>query len=123
MKILIADDEEIIRSSLEGILKKGGFEIDFALDGKEALNKVGNDLYDALLLDLEMPKIDGYEVLNRARKIYPNLPVIFITGKGKVKKIEDSIAHHKLNAFIEKPFTADEVLDVVNRAIRIRHDS
>lgn len=119
MKILIADDEAIVRSSLDGILKKGGdFETDFALDGEEALNKIKSDLYDAVLLDLEMPKLDGYELLKQARKIYPNLPVIFITGKADVKKIVASIARNHLNGFIEKPFTPNEVLEALNKAIK-----
>ncbi|MDD5593630.1 MAG: response regulator [Candidatus Margulisbacteria bacterium] len=119
MKILIADDEAIVRSSLDGILKKGGdFETDFALDGEEALNKIKSDLYDAVLLDLEMPKLDGYELLKQARKIYPNLPVIFITGKADVKKIAASIARNHLNGFIEKPFTPNEVLEALNKAIK-----
>lgn len=119
MKILIADDEAIVRSSLDGILKKGGdFETDFALDGEEALNKIKSDLYDAVLLDLEMPKLDGYELLKQARKIYPNLPVIFITGKADVKQIAASIARNHLNGFIEKPFTPNEVLEALNKAIK-----
>ena len=121
MKILIADDEELVRSSLAGILKKGGdFEVDFAFDGEEALNKIKTVFYDAAVLDLMMPKLDGYEVLIRLREIHPDLPVIFITGKAtEAKKIEESITHHNLNAFIEKPFTPDEVLDVITKAVQI----
>ncbi|MFA6169385.1 MAG: response regulator [Candidatus Margulisiibacteriota bacterium] len=119
MKILIADDEEIVRTSLEEILKKaGGFEADFAYDGEEAVNKIKTAFYDAVLLDLEMPKISGYDVLAQARVIHPDLPVIFITGKADVKKVVASIAKNGLSGFIEKPFTPNEVLDVVIKATR-----
>ncbi|MBN3033685.1 MAG: response regulator [Candidatus Saganbacteria bacterium] len=121
MKILIADDEELVRSSLEGILKKvGGFEVDFAFDGEEALKKIGANFYDAAILDLVMPKLDGYAALTRIREIHPDLPVIFITGKAtEAKKIKESITHHNLNGFIEKPFSPEGVLDVISKAARI----
>jgi DNA-binding NtrC family response regulator len=118
MKILIADDEEIVRTSLEGILKQGGaYEIDSALDGEEAVAKIKTELYDAVLLDLEMPKISGYDVLAKAREIHPDLPVIFITGKANVKKVAASIAKERLSGFIEKPFSPAEVLEVISLAI------
>jgi len=125
MKILIADDEELIRSSLDTILKKGGgFETDFAVDGQEALDKIkAGAFYAAVLLDLQMPKLDGYQVLRQVRSIHPDLPVIFITGKSAdVKKIEESISRLNLNGFIEKPFTPNEVLDVISQAMRINKD-
>jgi CheY-like chemotaxis protein len=118
MKILIADDEAIVRTSLDGILKKGGrYETDFALDGEEAVAKIRSELYDAVLLDLEMPKINGYDVLARAREIHPDLPVIFLTGKADVKKVAASIAKERLSGFIEKPFSPNEVLEVISKAI------
>jgi len=119
MKILIADDEEVVRTSLDGILKKGGsYETDFALDGEEAVQKIASNLYDVVLLDLEMPKISGYDVLAKARVLYPNLPVIFLTGKAEAKKIAASIAKNRLSGFIEKPFTPDEVLDTISQALK-----
>ncbi len=121
MKILIADDEDIVRTSLDGILKKGGdYETDFALDGEEALKKIGGQFYDAVLLDLEMPKISGYDVLARAREIHPDLPIIFLTGKADARKVADSIAREHLTGFIEKAFTPEDVLDVVSKAIKKR---
>lgn len=121
MKILIADDEDLVRTSLDGILKKGGgYETDFALDGEAAVAKIKTELYDAVLLDIEMPKISGYEVLATTREIHPDLPVIFITGKADVKRVAASIAQSRLSGFIEKPFTPDEVLDVISKAIKVK---
>ncbi|MFA4905240.1 MAG: response regulator [Candidatus Margulisiibacteriota bacterium] len=119
MKILIADDEAVIRDTLGDILKKGGdYEVDTCSDGEECLKKAKANLYDLLLLDLEMPKLDGYEILKRVRVMYPDLPVAFITGKGQVNKIMESIAQYKLNAFIEKPFTPEKVLDIVGKLLK-----
>lgn len=118
-KILIADDEEIIRSSLDAILRKGGgYETDFALDGEEALKKIKENLYGLVLLDIEMPKLDGYTVLKEARALYPELPIMFVTGKGRPQKTIESMAQYNLNGYIEKPFTPEKVLDVVARVIK-----
>ncbi|MFH1347093.1 MAG: response regulator [Candidatus Margulisiibacteriota bacterium] len=116
MKILIADDEEVIRSSLETILTKSGHDVIFALEGEEALNKARTSGCELVLLDLDMPKINGYDVLKQLRSTHPELPVIFITGTGEAQKIMQSIAQYKLNGFIEKPFTPEQVIDIVNKA-------
>ena len=121
MKILIADDEEVVRASLDGILKSIKTNvIDFAMDGEEAVKKAKEKLYDLILLDLEMPKLNGYEVLTQVRALYPDLPVIFVTGTGEARKIMKSIAQDKLNAFIEKPFTPEKVLEVVTKALGMK---
>ena len=100
--------------------KESAFKLDFAADGQEAMDKIKADLYDLVLLDLNMPKLDGYEVLKQVRSLYPALPVIFITATGEVKKIMQCIAQDKLTAFIEKPFTAQNVLEDVKRALNIK---
>ncbi|MBU0574349.1 MAG: response regulator [Candidatus Margulisiibacteriota bacterium] len=119
MKVLIADDEEILRISLEGILKSSGkeLEIDFAINGEEACQKAKSSKYDIILLDLNMPKKDGYEVLKEVRSANITTPIIFITATGEPKKVMESIAHYKLSGFIEKPFTTEKVLDIVNKAV------
>ena len=118
MKILAADDEEIIRSSLQTILTKNGHDVILAVDGEEALNKAKTCGCELVLLDLEMPKINGYEVLKQLRTINPSLPIIFLTASGETQKIIKSIAQYKLNGFIEKPFTPEEVLDIVSKATK-----
>ena len=118
MKILVADDEEVIRSSLEAPLTKSGHDVIFALDGEEALNKAKTSGCELLLLDLDMPKISGYDVLKQLREDGSTLPVVFITGTGEIPKIIKSIAQYKLNGFIEKPFTPEEVIDIINKATK-----
>jgi CheY-like chemotaxis protein len=121
MKILVADDEAVVRDSLEGILKKGGdYEVDSCGDGEECLKKTKENLYDLLLLDLEMPKLDGYEVLKQVRVMYPDLPVVFITATGKAQKVMQSISQYRLNAFIEKPFTPEKVLEIVGKLLKAK---
>jgi len=119
MKILIADDEEIVRTTLETIFKKlGNYELDFAIDGDEAVSKVQNLRYDLIILDVAMPKKDGYEVLRQVRAKHIGIPVIFLTGRSDSRQVAQSIAQYKLNGFIEKPFSPEQVLEVVNKALK-----
>lgn len=120
MKILVADDEEVVRSSLETILTKGGHDIIFALNGEEALNKARTSGCEMVLLDLDMPKMNGYDVLKQLRTTHPDLPVLFITGTGEAQKVMKSIAQYKLNGFIEKPFSPEEVIDIINKAVIVK---
>lgn len=121
LKILIADDEEVVRSTLEAILKKGGgYDVDFATDGEEVIKKVKTSSYGAVLLDIVMPKLDGYEVLRRVREISPELPIIFVSGRGNAKQIMDSLTQYHLTALIEKPFTPEQVLDVVAKSLKLK---
>lgn len=120
-KILIADDEEIVRASLDAILRKGGgYETDFAVDGEEAIDKIKQNLYGLVLLDIEMPKIDGYKILKQVRKVYPDLPVIFVTGKGTPRQTLESMSKYELTGYIAKPFTPEKVLDVVARTLKVK---
>jgi DNA-binding NtrC family response regulator len=120
IRVLIADDDKLVRESLKSILiNSNGFVCDMAADGMEAIKKVKDNFYDLLLLDLEMPRVSGYDVLQISRAIYPGLPVIFITGKANAKKVEVSIAKHKLNGFIEKPFDPKEVIDLIKASLKI----
>jgi two-component system nitrogen regulation response regulator NtrX len=104
---------------LEAILKKGGgYETDFAEDGEVALRKIKENPYDLILLDIDMPKIDGYNVLKQTREIYPELPIVFVTGKGDPQTTIDSISQHGLNSYIQKPFSLEKVLDIVAKLIK-----
>jgi CheY-like chemotaxis protein len=119
-KILIVDDDEMTRSSLKSILSTNkDFALDFSNDGVDAVGKIRGGHYDLVLLDLALPKIDGYEVLKSIRGIYPELPVFFVSGKADPQKVEHSLMKDKLNGFIEKPFAPAEVLDLVKKALKI----
>ena len=119
--ILIADDDENVRATLDTILKKGGgYQTDLAVDGEEAITKIKENLYGLVLLDLDMPKLDGYEILRQTREIYSDLPVVFVTGTGIPQKVLDSFTQHDLSGYIAKPFTPEKVLDIVAKALKSR---
>jgi two-component system, NtrC family, response regulator HydG len=111
-KILVVDDENSVQVILKQILEKAGYAVDTAGDGKVALEKLKADTFNLLIADINMPVMDGVELLKNSKKILPELPVIFITAFGKneiiVQAMKDGLAD-----FIEKPFRMDQVLKTV----------
>ncbi len=102
-KILITDDEEGIVESLKLILEDENYETDYAYNGFDALNKIKENDYDLMLLDIKMPRMDGMEVLESALKIKNELVVVMISGHGNV---DTAVESTKLGAFdfLQKPF-------------------
>ncbi len=115
-KILIVDDEEFIVENLIRIFKKENYNIDVANNGKEAIDKCISQSYDVVLLDLNLPDIDGIEVLKRLKEIDENILVIIITGYAS---IESAVKAIKLGAYeyIKKPFKADAIKLIVKLAL------
>jgi len=115
-RILVVDDEMIVCESCKRILEEEGYEVDIALSGKEAFEKMKGNPFDIVITDLKMPGIDGMEVLGTFRKEYPDSIIIMITG---FSTVETAVEAMKLGAFdyIPKPFTPDEVTIVVKKAI------
>jgi two-component system nitrogen regulation response regulator NtrX len=115
-QVLVVDDEERIRQSLNGVLKDEGYEVQEAQDGVQALKQVESDPPDVVLLDIWMPGMDGMETLERIKTQTPNLPVIMISGHAN---IELAVKATKLGAydFIEKPLSLEKVLLTVNHAL------
>lgn len=116
VRILVVDDEMIVCESCKRILEEEGYEMETALSGKEAFEKMKANPFDIVITDLKMPEIDGMEVLKRFRKEYPDATVIMVTG---FSTVETAVEAMKLGAFdyIPKPFTPDEVSIVVRKAI------
>jgi DNA-binding NtrC family response regulator len=116
VRILVVDDEMIVCESCKRILEEEGYEVETALSGREAFEKMKANPFDIVITDLKMPGIDGMEVLRTFRKEYPDSIIIMITGFSTVETAVEAI---KLGAFdyIPKPFTPDEVSIVVKKAI------
>lgn len=114
-KILIVEDEEAIANLITMSLKKAGYSCDVSYDGQDAADKMQLYHYDLCLLDIMLPNIDGYELLDYAKSI--TLPVIFITAKGKT---EDKVKGLRAGAddYITKPFEIMELLARVENVLR-----
>ncbi|HRP18601.1 MAG TPA: response regulator, partial [Ginsengibacter sp.] len=89
--ILIIDDEAAIRKTLSEILGYEGYTVEEASDGEEGLRKFSKKKVDVVLCDAKMPKVDGIEFLERARKINPEVPVIVISGHGNIDTAVEAV--------------------------------
>jgi len=118
-KILIVDDEPNIVMSLEYLFKKENFEVFIARDGIEAIEIVENNMLDIILLDVMMPKVDGYKVLKhlKDRENFKNIKVIFLSAKNKMKDIELGL---ELGAdkYISKPFSTKNLVKEVKQLLK-----
>lgn len=123
MKVLIAEDDALIRDGLKDILEKEGYEVHAAADGYEAMSGYFSTQPDFVLLDIMMPSLDGYEVCRRIRREDQGIPIIFISAKSEEI---DRVVGLELGAddFIMKPFGIREVIAriraVTRRALRQR---
>jgi len=118
-RILVVDDEPGVRSALEGILIDDGFEVRCVGSGEAALEASASEPFDALLLDVWLPGIDGLETLTRLRQAQVDAEVVMISGHGT---IETAVRATKLGAFdfVEKPLSLDKTLLVLRNALRQR---
>ncbi len=117
--ILVIDDEEIMREILETLLVREGYTVRLATNGAEGLELARSLPFDAVIVDMMMPGLDGLQVLEELHKQDEELPVIMITA---FASMENAIAAMKKGAFdyITKPFKNDEVLVVLRNAIERR---
>ncbi|MGE0446629.1 MAG: sigma-54-dependent transcriptional regulator [Vicinamibacterales bacterium] len=117
--ILVIDDEEIMREILEALLTREGYEVRLAADGAEGLELARAGSFDAAVVDVMMPGMDGIATLDELKKLDEELPVLMITAFASV---ENAIEAMKRGAFdyITKPFKNDEVLIVVRNAVERR---
>ena len=115
LKILIAEDEEPIANLIRMNLTKAGYACTCAFDGEEAADLMERGRYDLLLLDIMLPKIGGYELMEYARTL--ELPVIFITAMGST---DHKVAGLRMGAedYITKPFEIVELLARVETVMR-----
>jgi two-component system, NtrC family, C4-dicarboxylate transport response regulator DctD len=117
--VLFVDDERHIRQAAEQTLELAGFEATVCDSGERALHLMKPDWPGCLVTDVRMPRLDGLELMCRARALNPELPVILITGHGDVAMAVQAIRDGAYD-FIEKPYPNDRLTDVVRRALERR---
>jgi DNA-binding response OmpR family regulator len=107
IKILVVDDEKLIVKGIKFSLEQEGWEVDVAYDGEEALNLIKAGRYDAIILDVMLPKYDGLEVCQMVRE-FSNVPIIMLTAKGedmdKIMGLE-----YGADDYVTKPFNILEL--------------
>jgi DNA-binding NtrC family response regulator len=114
--VLVVDDENTVCNSCRKILTREGYNVEVALSGEEALNKVKGSGFDVLITDWKMPEIDGIEVAKRIKKENPDIAVIMITGYPSVESSIQAI-RSGVSDYVPKPFTPEELSDAVVRAL------
>jgi DNA-binding NtrC family response regulator len=114
-KVLLVDDEQEFTEVLSERMRSRGLQVVTADSGPSALEKAEHESFDAIILDIKMPGMDGIETLRRLRKINPNLQVIMLTGQATVRA---GIEATRLGAldFLEKPADLRQILEKVDQA-------
>jgi DNA-binding response OmpR family regulator len=116
-KVLIVDDEPNIVVSLQFLMKKAGFDTAVARDGDEALTEVERFQPDLVLLDVMMPRRDGYEVCQQLRGSgWTDLKIVMLTAKGREAEATKGLALGA-DAYVTKPFSTSELVDTVTRLL------
>jgi DNA-binding NtrC family response regulator len=119
IKILIVDDEEIVRESLSGWFREDGYVVDIAKDSIEALNKLSATRWDVYFLDIKMPGMDGMELHRRIREIDAEAVVIMITAYASVDTAVQALKEGAFD-YITKPFDPDNLSHLVRNAAKQR---
>jgi len=117
--VLIIDDEESMRDSCSQILLKGRYRVETAPDGTTGLQKIRDLRPDAVIVDLKMPGISGFEVLENLRLIDPRIMAIVVTGYATVESAVEAMKKGAFD-FLPKPFTPEELRMILSRALEYR---
>jgi len=117
MKILIIEDEILLADSLKALLEKKGFDVEVVYDGESGAEYAQTGIYDLLILDVMMPKLDGYGVARQVRAKRCSTPILMLTAKSS---LEDRIQGLNAGAdyYLTKPFDTRELLACINALLR-----
>lgn len=119
MRILVAEDDHRIAEPLLSILGEEGHQVDHAAEGESALEQGMLNDYDAILLDVMMPKLDGFEVARILRENEVDTPIVFVTARGEVDDRVQGLDTGG-DAYLVKPFDVPELLAVLRAVVRRR---
>ncbi len=116
-RVLIVDDEEEVRNLLVSVLSKHGQICESAKDSLEALEKIKKNSFNAVVADIVMPQMDGITITKELIKVFPNLPIMIITGYTEEYSAESAIATGA-REFIKKPFSLNEFIIRFDKMMR-----
>ncbi len=118
MKILLLEDDIILQEIIEEFLTEKGYEVESFYDGGKALDAIGENRYDMLLLDVNVPNIDGFEILSYLREIGNTTPAIYITSLAGIDELKKGF---DLGAddYLKKPFELEELRARIEHIIRL----
>ncbi|HEX9406923.1 MAG TPA: response regulator [Thermoanaerobaculia bacterium] len=109
-RVLVADGDKALQVLLNVLLTRAGFDVDFAQDGNEALEKMRGDSYAAVMLDLILPELSGVEILELIERDRPELLPKTIVVTGASRGIIDKVNTSRIHALLRKPFDIQDVI-------------
>lgn len=114
--ILIADDDDELLHTLGPVISDGGYRVLMASDGEQAIATLRETSVSLILLDLKMPKVDGWDVLAFVKQQFPGIRVVVVTAYGSLTNV---IRAKKMGAddFLEKPYDIEEILHTIDRLL------
>ena len=118
-RILVADDEESMRWVLSKALKRKGFSVDLAIDGRQALSMIQDGSYDLAILDIKMPGINGLDLLDKIREQKKDLLVVIMTAEASMKNAVEAMKRGAYD-YITKPFDLDVIDAIIEKVGRAR---
>jgi len=126
-RILVVDDDEHIQKSLSQYLEMEDFEVEVASSGQEALERAALQAFDLVLMDIMMPEMDGFEVVEilRAQEATSRVPIILLTARGQDTDVLKGY-HLGVSSYLTKPFNLDELVETIREVLEAdaapRHD-
>lgn len=115
-RILLVDDEINVCRGCQRVFEREGYETEYALSGREGLDKALREAFDVIIADLKMPDISGIDVIKQIKQEKPDIPIIMITGYASVPSAVEAIKSGAVD-YLPKPLKPAEILDVVEKAL------
>ena len=117
MKILVVEDEKLLAESIRTLLQEKGFEADAVYDGEAGVDYAESGVYDLIILDVMMPKMNGYQVAKQLRSTHLSTPILMLTAKSELLDRVEGL-NSGADYYLTKPFDARELLACVNALLR-----
>jgi DNA-binding NtrC family response regulator len=121
-RILVIDDDESVRKSLETVLKEEGYGVDVAENGREAIKKSKANFYNLALVDLRLPDMDGIELLTEMRETVPKLVKIIITGYPSLESAIEAV-NRAADGYMTKPYTMENLLRTIKEHLKKQEEA
>lgn len=114
MKILVVDDEQVMRDLFKRVLVLKGFPVTTAESGKEAIERVKVEVFDIAFIDIVMPEMDGVETLRALKRVNQNIHVVMMTGFAVEDKVKEAMQNGAID-YLYKPFDIVEIMTVIGK--------
>ncbi|WP_297510401.1 response regulator [Flavobacterium sp.] len=115
-KILIIEDDKMIKTILQFMLNREGYQTDFAIDGKEGMEKLNSFNPDAVITDVMLPYLSGIEIVSLSKKLNPNRPVFVVSSLGNESVTIEKAIEQGANEILSKPFNPEDILEKLRLA-------